>query len=242
MKFQISLFPVVALTVLGSMPASADDVTTHADIRVPQFVHVEYDKSHQDLATKAAGLKKKMVDMDAEKSRIFADAKSQQIFAGNGIEAMKKYDVLVEGRYANDKGEYERGLQLAQGDVDNINKLFQNFMNAMPLQGRVSAGQARRTIAWGMEQLKDREKLQSTPLESNNSDLEIIGYETRQAERQLQVTIQLAAQLGLTIGPNGVVASASKPGTASPSRSLGSVPEKPVTGDKAIAIEQPQSE
>ena len=231
---------MVALMVLGSMPALAADDAAHSDAHVPQFVHVEYDKSHQDLATKAAGLKKKMVDMESEKARIFAEAKSQSIFATNGIEAFKKYDVLVEGRYVNDKGEYEHGLQIAQGDVDNINKLFQNFVNATPLQGRISAGQARKTIAWGMEQLKEREKTHASPTESNNSDLEIIGYQTRQAERQLQVTIQLAAQLGLTISPDGAVAS--KPSTSSQNRSIASVPEKPVTVEKHQSFEQPPND
>lgn len=213
-------FPLVAVMALSSVGAWADDVGISGDSHVPQFVHHEFDKAHQDLASKAMGLKKKLSDLESEKARVYAEAKAQTGIDTTGVDALKKYDVLVEGRYVNDKGEYERGLQVAQSDVDNINKLFQSYLSSTPLQGRVSAGQARRILAFGIDQLKDREKAHSSPSESNNSDLEIIACQMHQTEKQLQVTIALAGQLGLALNSDGSPV-ASK---TAPSRSIAGAP------------------
>ena len=57
--------------------------------RTFQFVHHEFDKAHQDLASKAMGLKKKLSDLESEKARVYAEAKAQTGIDTTGVDALK---------------------------------------------------------------------------------------------------------------------------------------------------------
>ena len=67
--------------------------------------------------------------------------------------------------------------RFSEKDQSYINKIFEKHLHSTPLFGRTSAGEAQRTLSWGIGRLQELQKIHSTPNEANNSELEIIAYQ-----------------------------------------------------------------
>src|SRR5262249_27725608 len=74
--------------------------------------------------------------------------------------------------------------------------LFKSHLAQSPLLGRVSAGQARRTLARGMDRLDDLIAINKEPTEANHSEFEIIAKQIADEEARVKRVNYLAETLG----------------------------------------------
>jgi hypothetical protein len=189
MKIKSLMLLVLALSF--PFVASADPVTP--------LVQSEYAKLQAEFQSEMAKSKKTLVDLAQKKSRALSAVEAQTRLENGGIEQLKRYDIVITSRYVNENGEYQSGMEINQKDVENINQMFETYMHSAPLFGRVSAGHARRTIEWGITRLQELAKLHGNPTEENNSELEIIAKQTRDAETTIHTVTALAGRLGVSL-------------------------------------------
>jgi len=184
---------VLALTT-GFLAVAGEEVTP--------LVMGEYAKIQNEFQAGLATSRRSIASLQGEKKRVTAQYQLQAKAEQAGIDALKKYDLLLGSRYSNERGEYQAGLELGAKDVENLNRIFENLMRTTPFVGKTSAGYARRQIEWGMKRLEELSKLHSDPTEQNNPELEIIAKQLRDAETKIKTVTDLAGRLGVKLNEN----------------------------------------
>lgn len=184
---------VLALTT-GFSALAAEEVTP--------LVMGEYAKIQNEFQSGLATSRRNIANLQADKKRVVSQYQLQAKAEQAGIEALKKYDLLLGSRYSNERGEYQAGLELGQKDVENLNRIFENLMRTTPFVGKTSAGFARRTIEWGMKRLEELAKTHQDPSEQNNPELEIIAKQLFDAETKIKTVTELASRLGVKLNEN----------------------------------------
>src|SRR5581483_2952165 len=119
-----------------------------------------------------------------------------------GLKLMRDFGLLLHAKFVDKKGRFLPGFEVAQPGVDNLNGIFLAHLQMTPFSGRISAGQAHKQIAWGLDRLEDVLKAHRDPSEGNNSDFEIIGKQIRDEEAKSDKINSLADILGLKLDPS----------------------------------------
>lgn len=166
---------------------------------MPPLVHKEIEKTKQDLQAKLNQTAKLLADLEDQRTKAFARSKTQAQVDLGGVEYLNKYDALISARYVDDRHEYDPGIVISKEDLEAINKLFENYLQMKPLQGVVSSGQARRTLKWGVDRLKEISDERNSPNEENNSDYQIIAKQKKDAERKMEELKHQASKLGFDL-------------------------------------------
>lgn len=157
----------------------------------------EFRITREELRSGLSTNKKKLAELDQMRARAVAASQKQAAAEKNWVDHLHKYDVLIMARYSDEKGEFAPAMELSQRDVDNLNKLFEDYLRERPFSGRVTASHARKVLETGQEKLKDWVKLHDDPNEGNNSDLEYIAKQRADADRAVNKIMFVAEQLGL---------------------------------------------
>ncbi len=174
------------------------------------MVQAEFSKTKSDFQANFNQLKKSLRDLEMQKSRAVREAKAQAVKDQEGIKNFKTYDVLVSSRYVDKDGKYQSSLEVSQKDHENLNQLFQTYLKANPLSGKLSAGHARRYIAWAMDRLKELSQYNAEPSEENNPELEILARMSSEAESRLATVVELAGRLGVKLDEASALAEMGK--------------------------------
>lgn len=169
---------------------------------VNPVVHGEYMKVQAEFSQSLNHAKKVLRDLVTDKKKAVLASQAQAKVEQTGIEALKKYDLLLTIRYANEQGVYQSNVEISTKDQENLNKLFDTYLRSTPILGRTSVGHARRMIDWGMKRLEDLAKAHNDPTELNNPELEIIAKLTIDAETKIKTVTDLASRLGVKLNDN----------------------------------------
>jgi hypothetical protein len=167
-----------------------------------------------ELSTSMANARKSLRDLANDRKKAVMDSQSQSKVEMQGIEALKKYDLLLTIRYADPQGLYQPAAEVSQKDNENLNKLFDTYLRASPLTGRSSVAHARKMIEWGMHRLEELAKIHGDPNENNNPDLEIIAQQTKDADQRIKTVTELASRLGVKLNENVASAQSETPAVA----------------------------
>lgn len=173
---------------------------------VNPIVAGEYVKVQNELSASMVHARKKLLDLSNDKKRAIFDSQTEAKLDRQGIEAFKKYDLLLTVRYADEKGLYQPAVEVSVKDVENLNKLFDTYLHTTPMNGRSSVGHARKMIDWGMKRLEELVKVHAEPTETNNPDLEIIAQQTKDADQRVKTVTELAVRLGVKLNETVAVA------------------------------------
>ena len=187
MKLTIFILSVLAMSLTFSTAYGDDN----------QVVAQEYLKVQTELNQGMAQARRNLKDLGNDKKKAILTSQSQAKLEQTGIEALKKYDLLITVRYTDDSGLYQPSKEISQKDQDNINKLFDMYLRSTPLLGRTSVSHARQMIEWGVKRLEELAKLHAEPTDLNNPEMQIISKLTREAELKIKTVTDLAARLGV---------------------------------------------
>lgn len=187
------------------------------------MVSAEFSKTKSELQVTFNQLKKSIRDLEIEKSKAIRDAKAQAMKDQEGIKAFQTYDVLISSRYVDKDGRYLSSLEVTTKDHENLNELFQSYLRTNPLVGRLSAGHARRYIAWAVDRLKELYQVNADPSEKNNPDLEILAHMTKENEGRLVTVTELASRIGVKLEEASALADMGKDPNQPPERVPASV-------------------
>ena len=168
------------------------------------LVQNEYAKAQTQLEGQLLNIRKSMRSIDDQKSRAVQEAKAQSQVDLEGLREMKRYYTLLLSRYSNETSQFQPWRVVGAEDVENINKLFDTYLHTRPLRGRVSAGQADRTLDWGMSRLEDVYKTHKSPSTDNNSDLEILQHQMKEAEASEKAIRSRADRLDLKLNEKAI--------------------------------------
>lgn len=193
-KHLIALAFVLTLTRVGL--AAGEEIST--------LVQDEYRKMQQDYQESFSKVSRRINELGAYRGRVIADSKRKAEFELQGTELLKKYNTLILSRYRNEQGLFEKGLEISPKDQDNIGKVLSKYLGQAPLQGRISAGEARRQLNWAMIRLQELSKTHLDPTEENNSELELIAYQLRDSDLKMKKISELAKSLGVEINETAV--------------------------------------
>jgi len=174
------------------------------------MVQAEFVKTKTEFQSNFNQLKKSLRDLEMEKAKAVREAKAQAVKDQEGIKNFQTYDTLLSSRYVDKNGKYLSSLQVASKDYENLSQLFQTYLKANPFQGRISAGHARRYLAWGMERLKELYQYNAEPNEKNNPELEILSQLSEENESRLSTVVELAGRLGVKLDEASALAEMGK--------------------------------
>lgn len=194
------------LGLMGVLVSVSISVAGRADETTP-LVTGEFAKQQNELQAQMTKAMDRLHQVQSERERAVIAAKLLAKAEAAAIESLRKYDILIEARYVSNDGTYQSGSEVSKKDVENLNKMFDGYLHSVPFQGRVSAGYARRTIAWGMARLDELSKTHSQPTEANNSELEIISQQLKDAEATVRIVTSLALRLGVSLNAAAVATS-----------------------------------
>ena len=219
---------MIVLVGIGSISATAhagEEFSDFASGPMPGIVQEEYGQMQRQLQAELSAaqtrIKALLADKEGARSRAFLAAKSD----ATGLRLMSDFDNLLKTKYVDKKGKFQPGLELAKKDVDNLNGIIQEHLAMIPFSGRVSAGQARKQIAWGVDLLDDILKAHKEPSEANNSEFEIIGKQVRDETARSEKANMLAETLGLKLDPNQAGSADKAPSVAHADTALPTPPE-----------------
>ncbi|MBI2712545.1 MAG: hypothetical protein HYX41_06815, partial [Bdellovibrio sp.] len=105
-----------------------------------------------------------------------------------------------------EKGEYVAVKEISKHDQDNLNKIFEDYLQMKPFSGRLTAEETRKLIAEGAEKLGAFSKDHMNPSEGNNTELAIVADLKKQTEKELVRVAYLAKLLGFDLSKNLQVA------------------------------------
>ena len=183
-------------------------LSLHAE-DIDTLVRDEMKAMYQNAQAELARAKKKDSDLKAMQDKALASAAKQAKMDDAGIDLMTNYNMLISSRYINDKGEFQPGSEITEKDQEYINRIFEKHLRSTPLRGRTSAGEAQRTLSWGIGRLQELQKTHSLPSEINNSELEIIAYQAATNAVVLKKATDRMADISAKLGQKIAADSAS---------------------------------
>lgn len=197
---------VVVGGLLMSVTSFADDKTiTNPDMS--PIVREEFRKAREELKQQQDEAKKRLADLEETRKKVIAEYKALGAKEKNWVEHLRKYDILITGRYVDEKtGEYIAGKEVGKRDQDNLNTIFEDYLQMHPFIGRLTAEQSRKFIEEGMEKLNVLSKMHSEPTEGNNTELQIVADSKKETEQSLVKIAFLAKHLGFDLSRNLSVA------------------------------------
>jgi hypothetical protein len=196
MKIQ-SLIVMLSLAFILNHPLMAADGGS-------PLVQSEYAKAQTQLEGQMTAVQKTLKGLEEAKLKSIQASKTQAETDMEGIRELKRYYTLLLSRYSNDNGQFQPWRVLAHEDFDNINKLFDTYLQTKPLRGRVSAGQSDHTLDWGMGRLEEIYKMHKSPNADNSSDLEILSHQIKEAEASAKAVKAHADRLGLSLNEKAI--------------------------------------
>ncbi len=149
---------------------------------VTPMVQEEFKKAQADVTAEWKRVTGRVQELLKAKAKAVEEAKKKAEGQTKQVELLKKYSLLLGTRYRNDKGEYDKGIELTLKDSENLNKMLRSFLSWTPIQGRISVGEARRNIDWASARLVEMARFNTEPTETNNSDLELITHQMKELE------------------------------------------------------------
>lgn len=177
----------LAVFLALSPHAKADELST--------YVNTEIQEMQTEVQNELAMTEKKIADLQSSKEKVTTETRKLGDSEKNAVDLLRNYNAVIVGRYVNEQGEYQDGLKLIPKDLKFVNMAFDKYLHMTPLQQGASAGEARRTIEWGMKRLTELAQIHSQPTEANNSDLEIISHDLKVAEKARKQYTELASRL-----------------------------------------------
>lgn len=194
MRNQTTLTLLVVLTLSFGLDAHARKKEDMSGV-----IKEEFRKARVELAAELANAKKSVTSLDKRRDEVVQEAKEFAETQKTWVKDLEKYDILIQARYSDDRGDYQPGKQLSQHDVDVMNKIFQGYLNQTPLEGRISAREARVTISRGIDEIERQIGLNQSPTEKNNPELQIIAKDKFDAEFTIKRVERLAELLGFNL-------------------------------------------
>ena len=169
---------------------------------MPGIVQEEYTKTQHQLQADFSAAQERIRALLTEKEAARARASMAAKSDGTGLKLMNDFDLFLKTKYVDKKGKFQPGLELAKKDIDVLNGILQEHLAMTPLFGRVSAGQAKKQLAWSVDYLNDIMKAHRDPSEANNSEFEIIGKQIRDETARSEKANMLAETLGFRLDVN----------------------------------------
>lgn len=213
MKLYLYIGGFILLSWFSLLSASrvfADEHTMEMDAlirdQMNSVVEAEYRSTQSQLQADLNKTRARIKMLEGQKSDAFQRASDKSATAQAGQVQFKQFHTLIKNRYVNKKAIFEPAMEISTRDVENLNDLFKSYLSTTMFHGRVSAGQAVKKLEYGMEKLDEVVQNNSKPAESNNSELEIIGFQIREEEAKVEKLQSLATALGLTLDLNAPVA------------------------------------
>ncbi|MBI1860246.1 MAG: hypothetical protein HYR96_04930 [Deltaproteobacteria bacterium] len=179
---------------------------------VTKMVDEEYNKETTNVKAEWERVNKKIAELSNHRDKAVADSKARGQWEAQGAELLQKFQTVITARYHTSTGEFDGGIELTTRDQDNVNKVFNRYLQALPLKGHVSAGEAVRFLEWGNKRLVGLSRTHMDPNEGNNSELEILAAQMRGAEAEQTRLTGMAKIVGVDF-PGAGTATA-KPKTA----------------------------
>lgn len=186
-KYKELLIPVAMLLLPLSRPVLADEVN--------EYVGNELQLMQTTIQSELERTDKKIADLQAAKESAINRSKISAENERSAIDLLKTFSILIQGRYVNEQGEYQDGLELNEKDRRFLNLAFNKYLHTTPIQEKTSTGEARRTIDWGVKRLQEVAKIHAEPTEMNNSDLELIALNLKQSQKTRKRFAELAERL-----------------------------------------------
>jgi hypothetical protein len=200
-----SRFLTTTLTILLTLPemmvyAGDAAVAASAAAKEPDsLAKAQAQAQHQEMQKKYDEGRRAMTELERQKALAMQALRSKAKFFEDGMEVLRRYDVLVTTRYVDPAGKFVSGKELTAEDVKTVNQIFQSYFRSSPLEGRISAGHARKVLKQGMEQLAEVRKIHESPSEENSPELEIFAQQIKDLMDEEQRLMMLAERLGMPI-------------------------------------------
>jgi hypothetical protein len=209
-----TVFTLALALIFFSGASNAEEITN--------LVQEEFNKMKQDYHDSFTKVARRVNDLTAYRNRVVNDSRRKAEYELQGVDLLRKYNTLIQSRYRNDQGNFERGLEISPKDGENIGKVFAKYLGCGLSEGRLSAGEARRQLESGIVRLQESAKRHLEPSEENNSELELVAYQLRDSEVKMKKTSDLAKALGIEINEQAALAEAQKPEVAASNREVAS--------------------
>lgn len=177
--------------ILVSVPAFSDP---NAPI-----VQNEFAKQKEQMETQLFKAKKALQTAEDAWQTALNESKTEAQKDLEGLKTFKRYYSLLLNRYSSDNAQFQPWMPIQSKDVETINSLFETYLRSKPLKGRVSAGQADKTLDWGMSRLEEIHKIHDNPKTENNSELEIIHHQIKEAEASIDAIHSQASRLDIKL-------------------------------------------
>ncbi|MFZ9596385.1 MAG: hypothetical protein ACO3A2_09940 [Bdellovibrionia bacterium] len=174
----------------------------------------EFSKIHAEMRGSVEKFQQRLAELKSQKDRALAQSKKLFDSETASLEILKKFEMLINIRYIDDKGVFQPGAEVSPSDVENLNKVIENCLHWRPFQGRTSAGHVLRTLQKAKDRLQEEIKDHGDPNMNNNSDLEIVEKMEQQILAQVKTINETASKLNLNLSVAPPKATASEEGSA----------------------------
>lgn len=189
----------MAGAVVASPTLAAENVNVAVGPEMSPIVKEEFRITKEELRTNLANNRRKLQDLEAQRQKTIQALQKQAQNETAWIEHLRKYDILVQGRYVDPKGDYFPQAEVSERDMGNFNKLFDDYLQLRPVAGRITAAQARKILETGMDKLKDLVKIHKEPTESNSQELALILRYKEETDKDIKKILNLAQMLGFDL-------------------------------------------
>lgn len=204
---------------------AGDDLEALMRTQMDGMVKEQYALTQNALQAEFTQAQQRIRALEQEKNQSSARAAAQAETDQKGLALLRDFDRLLVSRYVNKKGSFDPGQEIGIKEIENLNDLFKAYLSVTPLSDRVSAGQARKTVAWAIDRLEDLASAHASPSESNNSDFEILGKRIRDEEARIEKLNRQAEAIGFALDSSAAPLVVPSPSPA-PARALGSRKKK----------------
>lgn len=187
------LISLLVVSVTVSLSSFAGDSTQ------AQVIQTEFAKQEGQLEKQLSDTKHHLENLEEARNKAIQTAESDAKRDEEGVRSFKRYYSLLLNRYADENAQFQPWKAIQNDDVDNINKLFDTYLSSHPLKSPVSAGQADKTLDWGMTRLEELYKMHHSPKPDNNSELEILSHQIKEAEIKIDAIRSQASRLDIKL-------------------------------------------
>jgi hypothetical protein len=165
----------------------------------PTVIQSEFAKQEGQLEKHLFEARHQLEALETARTKAIQTAQNEAKKDEEGVRNFKRYYSLLLNRYADENAQFQPWRAIQNEDVDNINKLFETYLASHPLKAPVSAGQADKTLDWGMTRLEELYKVHNSPKPDNNSELEIINHQVRETETRIDSIRSQASRLDIKL-------------------------------------------
>lgn len=188
----IPILLLLTFAVLGAGPIANDDIAA--------IIQEEYKKLQSEQSESSSRLRSRVQELTLARNKAISESRKRAEMELSWVDLIRKYSVVLASKYRDpDTNAFQPGMELSPKDLETVSRILNKYVNAQPIPGRVSAGEARRQLEYAVRRLNELAKIHNNPSEENNSELEILAYQMSDSDLKLRKTVSFAKSLGIEL-------------------------------------------